>query len=158
MTRSDNRVRILLAEDDPPCRKVATIMLQRLGYSSDAVNNGQEVLQALKRHTYDLILMDILMPEMDGIEATREIRRRHPASEQPKIVAFTAYDHPDVRKKCIEAGMNDYITKPVKKEELETILVKYSGESASKAVYVKRGRESYLTHRMRPKTRPEAEG
>lgn len=149
-------MRILLAEDDPACRKVALIMLQRLGYKADAVNNGQEVLQALKRHTYELILMDILMPELDGIEATREIRRRYPASELPKIVAFTAYDHPDVRKRCIEAGMNDYISKPVKKEELETILVKYLGESASKAVYVKRSRETHLTHRVRPKTRPES--
>jgi CheY-like chemotaxis protein len=154
LTRNDSCVRILLAEDDPACRKVALIMLQRLGYKTDAVNNGQEVLQALKRHMYDLVLMDILMPEMDGIEATREIRRSYPASELPKIVAFTAYDHPDVRKKCIEAGMDDYISKPVKKEELKTILVKYSGESASKAVYVKPVRESHLTHHVRPQTRP----
>lgn len=76
--------------------------------------------------------MDILMPEMDGIEATQEIRKRYPASELPKIVAFTAYDHPDVKKKCLVAGMNDYISKPVKKEELKTILMKYSGEPAQR--------------------------
>jgi CheY-like chemotaxis protein len=130
LTRSDIAVRILLAEDDPASQKVALVMLQRLGYEADAVNNGLEVLRALKRHIYDLVLMDIVMLKMDGIAATQEIRRRYPASELPKIVAFTAYDHPDVRKKCLEVGMNDYISKPVKKEELKAILMKYSGEPA----------------------------
>ena len=65
---------------------------------------------------------------MDGISATQEIRKLFPTSELPKIIAFTAYDHPDVREKCLEAGMNDYITKPVRLNELEAILMKYSGE------------------------------
>ena len=73
---------ILLAEDDPAIQKVALAMLQRLGYGADAVNNGLEVLKALKRQRYALVLMDIVMPAMDGIAATREIRRRFPASER----------------------------------------------------------------------------
>ena len=77
---------------------------------------------------YALVLMDVVMPKMDGIAATKEIRRIFPATEQPKIIAFTAYDHLDVRKKCIEAGMDDYISKPVKLDELQPILMKYSGE------------------------------
>ena len=85
------------------------------------------MLQALERQTYDLVLMDIVMPEMDGITATQEIRKRFPASELPKIIAFTAYIHPDVSKKCFEAGMDDYITKPVRMNELEAVLMKYSG-------------------------------
>ena len=127
MANSDSCVRILLAEDDPSSQKVAFAMLQRLGYGADAVNNGLEVLQALKRQMYALVLMDIVMPKMDGIAATKEIRRRFLASELPKIVAFTAYVHPYVKKKCLEAGMDDYISKPVKKEELEAILMKYLG-------------------------------
>ena len=127
MTRSDSCARILLAEDDPAIQKVALAMLQRLGYEADAVNNGLEVLQALKRQRYALVLMDIVMPKMDGIAATKEIRRRFLASELPKIVAFTAYVHTDVKKKCLEAGMDGYIVKPVKKEELEAILMKYLG-------------------------------
>ena len=130
MANSDSRVRILLAEDDPASQKVALAMLQRLGYEADAVNNGLEVLQALKRQRYALVLMDIVMPKMDGIAATKEIRRRFPASELPKIIAFTAYVHTDVKKKCLAAGMDGYISKPVKKEELEAILMKYSGEPA----------------------------
>ena len=123
-------MQILLAEDDHACQKVALAMLHRLGYEADTVNNGLEALQALKRHMYVLVLMDIVMLKMDGIAATQEIRRLFPATEQPKIVAFTAYDHPDVRKKCFEAGMDDYISKPVKLDELQAILIKYSGGHA----------------------------
>jgi CheY-like chemotaxis protein len=136
----------LLAEDDPASQKVALAMLHRLGYEADTVNNGLEVLQALKRQRYALVLMDIVMPVMDGIAATKEIRRRFPASERPKIIAFTAYVHPDVRKKCLVAGMDDYISKPVKKEELEAILMKYS-ENLLEIGYVKLVRKSHLPAR-----------
>ena len=128
MTRSNSHARILLAEDNPACQKLALAMLQRLCYEADSVNNGLKVLEALKRHMYALVLMDIVLPLMDGIEATRVIRRCLPASEQPKIIAYTAYVHPDVRKKCLEAGMDDYITKPVRLNELQAILTKYAGE------------------------------
>jgi CheY-like chemotaxis protein len=120
-------IRILLAEDDPACQKVALAMLRRLGYEADAVNNGLDVLQALKQQMYVLVLMDIVMPLMDGITATQEIRRLFPASELPWIIAFTAYDHSDIRAKCLEVGMDDYIAKPVTLNELRAILMKYVG-------------------------------
>jgi two-component system sensor histidine kinase/response regulator len=94
---------------------------------SDAVADGREVVQALGRLPYDLILMDVRMPEMDGITATRVIRRLRP--DGPKIVAITAYALEGDREKCLEAGMDDYISKPVQKKELEAILMKYSGRT-----------------------------
>jgi CheY-like chemotaxis protein len=124
--RSDSYAQILLAEDNSACRNVALAMLRRLGHKTDAVNNGLEVLQALKRKNYALVLMDIAMPLMDGIAATQEIRRCFPALEQPWIVAYTAYDLPEVRKRCLEAGMDDYIIKPVRLNELQAMLMKYS--------------------------------
>ncbi len=102
-------------------------MLLRLGYEIDAVNNGLEVLQASKRMRYVLVLMDIVMPMMDGITATQEIHRRFPASELPWIIAFMAYDHSNIRAKCLEAG-KDNITKPVTLNELRVMLMKYVGQ------------------------------
>jgi len=101
--------------------------LKRLGYRPDAVADGCEVLQVLKIRHYDLIIRDINMPEMDGITATKEIRRLWPAAEQPHIVAVTAFAMESDRETCLEAGMNDYIAKLVLKKDLETILMKCSG-------------------------------
>ncbi len=98
-------------------------MLKRLGYKADVASNGVEVLEALGRQLYDLVLMNIGMPEMDGIETTREIRRRW--RNGLKIIAITAYVLPGIRAKCLEAGMDDYIGKPVKMEELAKVLGKY---------------------------------
>ena len=134
MKCTDSCERILLAEDDPSSQMVAIAMLKRLGYDADVANNGLEVLRALRRQKYALVLMDIVMPRMDGIATTQEIRRRFPASEMPKIIAFTAYVHPDVRKKCLEAGMIDYISKPVSLNELEAILAKYPVEPTQRQV------------------------
>ncbi len=117
-------LKILIAEDNPSNQKVLVEMLKRMGYRPDAVADGREVVQALERLPYDLILMDVRMPEMDGITATRVIRRLRP--DGPKIVAITAYALEGDRDKCLEAGMDDYISKPVQKKELEAILVKYS--------------------------------
>ena len=118
-------LRILVAEDNPSNQKVLVEMLKRLGYKPDAVADGREVLQALKRQDYDLVLMDVRMPEMDGITAAREIRKIWPENG-PKIIAITAYALEGDREKCLEAGMDDYISKPVQKKELEAILMKYS--------------------------------
>jgi CheY-like chemotaxis protein len=115
-----------VAEDNPSNRKVLLEMLKRLGYKPDLAADGREVLQALERQNYDLVLMDIRMPEMDGITATREIRRIWPESG-PKIIAITAFALKGDREKCLEAGMDDYISKPVQKKALEAILMKYSG-------------------------------
>ncbi len=100
-------------------------MLRRLGYDADAVADGIEVLQALERRHYDLVLMNIGMPKMDGITATKEIRARLPAAKQPIIIAITAYLLPDGRERCLAAGMNDYIIKPVAMADLAKTLRKH---------------------------------
>jgi CheY-like chemotaxis protein len=116
---------VLVAEDDPPNRKVALLMLRRLGYEADAVADGIEVLRALEHRHYDLILMNIGMPKMDGITATQEIRARWPVAQQPIIIAITAYLLPDGRDRCIAAGMDDYIVKPVQMGDLAKMLSKH---------------------------------
>jgi PAS domain S-box-containing protein len=113
-------LRILLAEDNAVNQKVALQMLKRLGQSADVVTNGIEVLQALERQPYDVVLMDIQMPEMDGIDAAKKIRERWP--KRPKIIAITAYALEGDREKCIKAGMDDYIAKPIQIEELRSVL------------------------------------
>ena len=117
-------LQILLAEDNVSSQKVAKQMLKRLGYRADIVANGIEALQALGRQHYDLVLMDIRMPEMDGLQATRIIRQRWP-DNGPKIIAITAYALQGDKEKCIEAGMDDYISKPIKVNELAEVLKKY---------------------------------
>ena len=106
-------LRLLLTEDNAVNQKVATLMLSRLGYQCDIAGNGREALQALERQPYDLVLMDIQMPELDGLAATREICRRWAAGERPRIVAMTANASPEDRQACLDAGMDDYISKPV---------------------------------------------
>ena len=113
-----------MAEDNPSNQKVLVEMLKRLGYKPDAVADGREVLQALERQDYDLVLMDIRMPEMDGITATREIRKIWPENG-PKIIAIRAYALEGDREKFLNAGMDDYISKPVQKKALEAVLMKY---------------------------------
>ena len=114
--------RILLAEDNPVNQKVALAMLKHLGYKADVAVNGKEVLNSLEQKSYDLILMDIQMPEMDGLEATKFIRSSLPAAKQPKIIAMTAYTLQGDREQCLAAGMDEYISKPVKMEELKDAL------------------------------------
>ncbi len=105
---------ILLVEDNPINQKVALRFLQRLGYRANAVGNGFEAIAALETFPYRLVLMDLMMPEMDGFEATVQIRGRFPKERQPKIVALTANAIQGDRERCLAAGMDDYITKPVK--------------------------------------------
>jgi CheY-like chemotaxis protein len=120
-TDQGHNLRILLAEDNLVNQKVMLRMLSKLGYSADAVADGKEVLQALERQHYDVVLMDVQMPEMDGIEATREIRQKWQATG-PKIIAITAHALEGDRERCIESGMDSYIAKPVKMEELRAVL------------------------------------
>jgi signal transduction histidine kinase/CheY-like chemotaxis protein len=111
---------ILLAEDNLINQKLATRVLNKLGYALDIANNGVEAVGMLQKKDYDLILMDILMPEMDGLEATKVIRSG--SQYQPQIIAMTANAMPEDRETCLNAGMNNYITKPIKLEELMDIL------------------------------------
>ncbi|MFI5337043.1 MAG: response regulator, partial [Opitutales bacterium] len=116
---------ILLVEDNPVNQKVALRFLQRLGYAADSVPNGLEAVRTCTQHQYDLVFMDIQMPEMDGLTACREIRSRVAAELQPKIVALTANAVTGDRERCLAAGMDDYLSKPVKMESLEKTILKY---------------------------------
>ena len=118
---------ILLAEDNPVNQKVALRVLKHLGYQADVVNNGREAIAAIETKSYDLILMDIQMPEMSGLEATEYIREREIASQLAPvaIVAITANASHDDQFTCSDAGMNDYISKPIQIDKLKDILQRY---------------------------------
>ncbi|MEK6986016.1 MAG: MASE1 domain-containing protein [Candidatus Thermoplasmatota archaeon] len=119
--------RILLAEDNPVNRKVALAMMERLGYHADVASNGQEAVEAVKRQTYDVVLMDVQMPVLDGLEATRRIHAEKGA-KSPFIVALTAGALPGDREKCMAAGMDYFLAKPIRLEALAEVL---SGRGAA---------------------------
>ena len=117
-------LRILLAEDNAINQKVALRLLERLGYGADVVGDGRQALARLDHAAYDVILMDVQMPEMDGLEASRAICARWAASERPRIIAMTAEAMQGDRDKCLAAGMDDYIVKPVTLDRLAAALAK----------------------------------
>jgi signal transduction histidine kinase/ligand-binding sensor domain-containing protein/CheY-like chemotaxis protein len=119
---------ILIAEDNPTNQKLADRVLSKLGYATDKVLNGREAVDAQDLHHYDVILMDIQMPEMDGLEATRNIRLQ--TEPQPVIIAMTANAMQGDREMCLQAGMDDYISKPIKLEELLKLLEKWGAKKA----------------------------
>ena len=122
-------LRILLAEDNRVNQKVATKMLEYLGYRAEVVANGLEVLEALARQTYDVVLMDVQMPEMDGLEATRCVRQRWP--QGPRIIAMTANAMQGDREVCLAAGMDDYVAKPVRRDDLMAALLRCAPRAAT---------------------------
>jgi CheY-like chemotaxis protein len=115
-------LRILLAEDNVVNQKVAQHMLARLGYRIDVAANGVEVLLALQRQPYDVILMDVQMPEMDGLEATRQIAEQWPNGQRPYIIAMTAHALTGDYEKCLAAGMDNYVSKPIRLDMLVAAL------------------------------------
>ena len=122
-------LQILLVEDNPVNQKVAQHLLARLGYNVIAVSNGLEAVRAVESGSYQLVFMDVQMPEMDGFAATNEIRRRLPTERQPKIVALTANAVQGDRERCLAAGMDDYIPKPVKLDDIRAMIIRYFGSS-----------------------------
>jgi signal transduction histidine kinase/CheY-like chemotaxis protein/HPt (histidine-containing phosphotransfer) domain-containing protein len=115
-------LRILLAEDNAVNQKVALRLLERLGYRAEVAWNGLEVLEALQRNSYDVVLMDVQMPELDGLDASRRICERWPAETRPQIIAMTANAMPEDREACLAAGMDDYVAKPIRSDELANAL------------------------------------
>ncbi|MBP6564622.1 MAG: response regulator, partial [Burkholderiales bacterium] len=111
-------LRILLAEDNVVNQKLAMRLLQQMGYRADLASNGIEAVESVERQAYDVVLMDVQMPEMDGLEATRRITARWRPEERPRIVAMTANAMQGDREMCLEAGMDDYLTKPIRVDRL----------------------------------------
>lgn len=117
-------LRILLAEDNTVNQKLALRLLRQMGYQADLVQNGIEAVAAVERQLYDVVLMDIQMPELDGMDASRQICARWPAQERPRIIALTANAIQGDREACLAAGMDDYISKPIRPEELTAALLR----------------------------------
>ncbi|MEO0469989.1 MAG: response regulator [Bacteroidota bacterium] len=133
--RHQREINILLTEDNKINQKVACRILKRLGFEADVANNGQEAFEAVQKKTYDLVLMDMQMPVMNGLDATRAIRAiKDKTFRQPRIIAMTANAMAEDRARCLDAGMDDFLAKPVKTEDLDGILTKwfhFRGETAS---------------------------
>jgi CheY-like chemotaxis protein len=123
-------LRVLVVEDSPVNRVVTTSVLERSGFHVHAVNDGREALDALQANRYDAVLMDCQMPDLDGYEATRELRPRESGERRTPVIAMTAHAMPSDRERCLEAGMDDYITKPVRGQALTATLERWTGSAA----------------------------
>jgi GAF domain-containing protein/CheY-like chemotaxis protein len=116
-------LRILLAEDNVVNQKLALRLLQQMGYRADVAGNGIEAIECIERQPYDVVLMDVQMPEMDGLEASRRITARWPVGERPRIIAMTANAMQGDREECLASGMDDYVTKPIRVDTLVQALL-----------------------------------
>jgi CheY-like chemotaxis protein/HPt (histidine-containing phosphotransfer) domain-containing protein len=123
-------LRILVVEDNVVNQQLALLLLRKLGYRADVAADGLEALQALKREPYDVVLMDVQMPTMDGLEATRRIHQRWPEGRRPHIIAATASAMQEEREACLAAGMDDYLSKPIRMEELAAALSRCRPQAA----------------------------
>jgi len=132
-------LRLLLADDNPINQKVGVSVLNKLGYRADIAHNGLEVLKALEQKVYDMIFLDVQMPEMDGLETARQVCQRWMPDKRPRLIAMTGNALMGDRERCLEAGMDDYISKPVRIAELRSILERWgplrSGKSDTSLIF-----------------------
>jgi signal transduction histidine kinase/CheY-like chemotaxis protein/HPt (histidine-containing phosphotransfer) domain-containing protein len=126
-------LRILLADDNEMNQTVGVRLLRRAGYEADVVSNGREVIESMQRQQYDVVFMDMQMPIMDGLDATREIHRLWASGDRPRIIALTASAQQDDRDRCLAAGMDDYLSKPIRGAELRAVLEKLAPMPATVA-------------------------
>ena len=143
--RARSALRILLAEDNAMNQKVALRLLEQLGYRADVANNGLEAIEALERQPYDVVLMDVQMPELDGLDATRRICERWPPESRPHIIAMTANALPEDREACFAAGMDDYVAKPIRAEELVAALKRAQAAARTRTAAPRRSSTSAST-------------
>jgi len=118
-----------MADDNRVNQRVGSSFLNKLGYRAELVSNGLEVLQALERQSYDIVFLDVQMPEMDGYAAAREIHLRWADNDRPRIIAMTGSAMQVDRERCLAAGMDDYISKPIRVEDLRTALTRWGRPS-----------------------------
>ena len=138
-------LRLLLADDNPINQKVGLSVLRKLGYRADVANNGVEVLKALEQKAYDILFLDVQMPEMDGLEASRQICQRWPSDRRPRIIAMTGAALMGDREKCLQAGMDDYISKPIRVGDLQAALERWGPQRTRKS-------ETSFLSRQKPPT------
>jgi CheY-like chemotaxis protein len=124
-------LQVLLADDNAVNQQLALALLKKMGHRADVATNGAEVLEALVRRPYDVVLMDVEMPVMDGLEASRRIKQDWPAGQRPRIIAMTANAMQGDREACLAAGMDDYLSKPIRREELAAALARSEARAVS---------------------------